>query len=465
MIALNENELFELLKSAFEKRETSNPRIKIFLNKLSNGTATFKDTAEYSEITSNLLGEILSKAVGDVTEPYVKENLCKRLLQERYKRINEILSKCQKSLDEKAGLKLNPQKAAYPFERVDQLAHSLEDPTVDSEVIKRRAGSAANVARSFHDDYIRENAQFRNDAGLTSYIVRTTDGNCCKWCSALAGRYVYGTEPHDVYRRHDNCGCTVIYENGRKRQDVWSKRTWEVKKPDKAYSPTVLNRQNAKALEKQNMNYLGIDNSVESGIMNINKSVSIPSNCKYLLQTDNNFSDKDISADILKVLNDTIEEQLRIKSDFKFDEIKIGKFNGDDKSVFITNYEVGVHQKTQLYLNEKYFIGDGISTKSIREECNKLYNDGWWKSKSLKDLVNHEIMHAKINYNSSYDKVESLYQSLREDSRVKGFCGLVDKCPDEFMNEMFVALNNGEYIEQKYIDVYLEYRKDYFGGG
>ena len=43
----------------------------------------------------------------------------------------------------------------------------------------------------------------------------------------MAGRYEYYSEPKDVYRRHDNCGCSVTYENGRQRQDVWSKRTWE----------------------------------------------------------------------------------------------------------------------------------------------------------------------------------------------------------------------------------------------
>ena len=31
---------------------------------------------------------------------------------------------------------------------------------------------------------------------------------------------------------HDNCDCTVTFENGRKRQDVWSKREWEAPEAD-----------------------------------------------------------------------------------------------------------------------------------------------------------------------------------------------------------------------------------------
>ena len=56
----------------------------------------------------------------------------------------------------------------------------------------------------------------------------------------MAGRYEYGSEPKNVYRRHDNCGCMVTYENGRKRQNVWSKKTWEVPADDAGAPPPVV---------------------------------------------------------------------------------------------------------------------------------------------------------------------------------------------------------------------------------
>lgn len=206
-----------------------------------------------------------------------------------------------------------------------------------------------------------------------------------------------------------------------------------------------------------------LDNSGGSGIIKvIRKSVEIPQNCKYLLKADTNFKDKDISLDILQTINDTIEEKYREKSDFIFDEIKIAKFADTDKSIFITNYEVGAHSKTQLYLNKRFFLD--VSEESVNDRCLEHYNSNWWKSKSLKDLVTHEIMHAKINYHNSFEKAERMYQTLREDLRVKGFCRLVDAHPDEFMNEMYVALNNGEKIEQKYMDVYNEYLTEFLGG-
>ncbi|MBE6858867.1 MAG: hypothetical protein E7498_05470 [Ruminococcus sp.] len=51
------------------------------------------------------------------------------------------------------------------------------------------------------------------------------------------------------FRRHDNRGCSVTFENGRQRQDVWSKRSWEV--PDVgegAPSPSVLTDEQQKSL-------------------------------------------------------------------------------------------------------------------------------------------------------------------------------------------------------------------------
>lgn len=47
---------------------------------------------------------------------------------------------------------------------------------------------------------------------------------------------------------------------------------------------------------------------------------------------------------------------------------------------------------------------------------------------------------------------------------MKGFCRLVDSDGGEFLNEVHVALNKWEKVPTKYLDVYNEYIKDYFGG-
>ncbi len=72
-------------------------------------------------------------------------------------------------------------------------------------------------------------ADARWRAGMAPKIVRRAAGNCCDWCSALAGTYDYGDvyfTGNDVFRRHENCRCTVEYVCDGTRQDVWSKKMY-----------------------------------------------------------------------------------------------------------------------------------------------------------------------------------------------------------------------------------------------
>lgn len=82
----------------------------------------------------------------------------------------------------------------------------------------------ANMSQSMADRYIQKNAEFRHEAGLSPMIIRTSSGHCCQWCNEVAGKYKYPDVHKDVYRRHDNCDCTVEYVVGKKRQNVWNKQ-------------------------------------------------------------------------------------------------------------------------------------------------------------------------------------------------------------------------------------------------
>jgi hypothetical protein len=99
---------------------------------------------------------------------------------------------------------------------------------------------------------MKANADFRSRAGLDTYIERRDDGKCCEWCSKLAGRYSYPDKaPRDIFRRHDNCGCTVEYVCSKGRQDVWSKRWVSEPKKIEYSKPTVLTPKEAAELEKR----------------------------------------------------------------------------------------------------------------------------------------------------------------------------------------------------------------------
>lgn len=252
----------QALYDEFQKKCTLDPELRALKQKIESGSADFSDTAAYSQRVSKLLGKTLSKHIDGIPAGS-REQICKWLLQEQYKDTNSICDVVQKALDEAQGIHLNPVKPKFPAERVQQVAHALEDPTVKPEVIQRRANApVANVSMSFHDNYIRENAKIRAKLGMKPTITRYGSG-CCSWCSAVAGRYKFGEQPKDVFRRHDNCDCIIIYDNqvlrGRETSSGRSK-TWEEVDPKSVealgFTPTVNSHEQAKKLQEKALEQL-----------------------------------------------------------------------------------------------------------------------------------------------------------------------------------------------------------------
>lgn len=166
---------------------------------------------------------------GDEQMEQIARDILQPLLKDNYDLINKAFDDAQRRLDEARGINMEPLHAKFPQERADSIYSSAADPLAKVETIRRRLkGPAETLTNSMSDRNMKKNAVERNKAGFETYITRIDDGNCCPWCAKNAGRYEYPDKtPRDVFRRHDNCGCKVVYECGNMRQDVHSKRTWE----------------------------------------------------------------------------------------------------------------------------------------------------------------------------------------------------------------------------------------------
>ena len=208
--------------------------------KINSGKGTYADTAAYSVRAGKLLGEIFSRRLPEIPLEE-REPLCVDLLHDQYIDINVAVDTVQRFMDEAQGFHLAPQHAPFDSERGHQIGSSLHDLSKPVETLQRRAKAATEtMTKAMHDDRMKSEAKFRHKAGLDCRITRVAVNGCCEWCSKVAGRYRYGEEPDDIYRRHDNCDCTVTFENGRKRQDVWSKREWEVPGKDAGAGDSVV---------------------------------------------------------------------------------------------------------------------------------------------------------------------------------------------------------------------------------
>lgn len=228
--AKSSEENYKRMRAELDKKLSLDPELRSIAKKIKNGTADLNDTFRYSELVSKHLGEVMQENIGTITNPLGKEYVCKALLDDHYELINDVYGTVQVHIDEELGIHLNPIKPPKPIERIRQVAHALEDPTVKPEVIRRRAGApVVNTAMSMHDSCIKINAQKRHDLGLKPTIIRY-GSNCCAWCSEVAGKYRFGEQPDGIFRRHDNCDCVIIYDTqvlrGAKTDGGGRSKTW-----------------------------------------------------------------------------------------------------------------------------------------------------------------------------------------------------------------------------------------------
>ena len=253
---MSDEELKALL-DAFRQKLALDPEIRAAEKKIAEGKADFSDTSRMFWRRSELLGDYLQGIVLDLA-PEDRERLAETLLRMGYNDTNGVLVPLQEAMDEPLGVHLTPVVPKYPAERVATVAHALMDPTVPDEKIVRRAGApVANVNMSFHDKYMEENARIRARLGMKPTITRYGSG-CCKWCSEVAGRYRFGEQPKDIFRRHDNCGCTIIYDNqvlrGHQNEGGGSSRAWEAVDPAEVEklgsTPTVNSPEQAEKLQE-----------------------------------------------------------------------------------------------------------------------------------------------------------------------------------------------------------------------
>lgn len=229
--------LLEQIQREFEEQTARNKTITQFLNRIRDGTATFEDAQAYSSLLGRILSQVLQEnlAEGVLPDGKLYWNIAQRiitpLLQKNFDLVNFSAEEVQKLLDQADGIGLKAVKAVMPDERIKGLLEYICAPEEFEEVQRRLGGPVQNITETFFDDFIQRNAAFRYKAGMNPQIIRTSGGEPCEWCSKLAGVYDYDSAPKDVYRRHDNCQCQVVYKNNKLgyMEDVHSKVTLEDK--------------------------------------------------------------------------------------------------------------------------------------------------------------------------------------------------------------------------------------------
>ena len=252
---MTSQELYEIVRKEIDARASTDPAFRYHQQQIARGNGDFTNSAKCSQILADVLGEKLAKHILDLPPDSGRSEVCQRLLKDHFDEISRNFEQVQRSQDQKNGIGLGTVKPPFPAERARQAGHSLDDPTVSDETIQRRCkGAVTNVAKSMHDNLVKENAKVRNDLGLKPTIQRFGTAPCA-WCADVAGKYRFGEQPDDIFRRHDNCNCTIIYDTqvlrGAKTESGGRSKTWTEVNPseieENAFNPTVFTQEQAKS--------------------------------------------------------------------------------------------------------------------------------------------------------------------------------------------------------------------------
>lgn len=350
-------ELLEKIRAEFQKNCKADKHIQSVLKKIEGSTAKMEEVA----LLSKQLGLRASQAIGAYVNAgalpdgkmyyNIADTILTGVLKDNYDIINSAAAECQEALDKQAGIHISPQQAEFPAERIQAVANAASIPDITEEVmIRRMTAPAQNITESFYNDYVQKNVKFRSDAGLDCYIIRNDHGGCCEWCAKLAGKYHYPDDvPKDVYRRHDNCGCTVTYLNGRKAQNVWDKTKWnvsddELERMKKAGAREPIRLKN-KVVTKEPIRL--VDKSVKSDIIKSKKCEIAPDKInKFFLKPNAKHSREFFDVGYKPTDFELLNKDLKACFDYSKAVDKVVSDNGVERFSIFT--ELGVNEKKRF---------------------------------------------------------------------------------------------------------------------
>lgn len=229
-------ELLKKIRDDFDNRYKSNDSVKRIIEKITSGEASYEDAYEYAyEVGEMLSKSFLNNLSSDVLpDGKMYYNIAQRILdptmKQDYMLITDVTSKIQTFLNKKSNIGIKAIIPELNQDRIDGIVNRISSEDNFSNVSWILKDPIKNFSINIVDDSIKENVEFHAKSGMKPKIVRKLSGNCCDWCRSLAGTYVYPNVPDDVYRRHNNCRCTVDYYPGDgKVQNVHSK-AWQTEK-------------------------------------------------------------------------------------------------------------------------------------------------------------------------------------------------------------------------------------------
>ncbi len=304
----------------------------------------------------------------------------------------------------------------------------MQKPATDKNVKDVLSGAMIeNCIMCFYDDFVEVNVEERAKAGMQQLIIREAMGKCCDWCSGLVGIYEYGSEPKEVYQRHDNCNCVVTHRNGKTYTDVWSKQKYR-------------NQREARYKALQDMEKRLTDRRKLKSVQAIKKETQIRTDAEVMRKNR-------LFLPQMEKLNSQERQVLREYTGFKATEMNGAMWRGDKAQIEkyqsridemhdilqkgIIPEDMTVWRNTEV----EYILKDGESLKELKKNGRKIKQEAFI-STSLRSDLNLSGRNATIE--------------LRVKEGYKGAMALSSVARSKYKNQMEVLFDKG--MEFRIID-------------
>ena len=206
---------FEDIKGEFQERLRRDRRAAALLSSIEEGTATYATVTQYAERVGEALGYVLRfhAPIEDISEWDI-DNLIPGALGLDHRIVVNACRQVQETMNRDAGVGISFQEPKFDGERAYGIVEELRSNPEFINIEETFYDQISNFSQSVVDSSVRANAAVASGAGIKTWVIRTASSGACKWCRSVAGKYNYedvkGTGD-DVWRRHENCNCTIDY--------------------------------------------------------------------------------------------------------------------------------------------------------------------------------------------------------------------------------------------------------------
>lgn len=231
-------ELLRKINKSFTLSYQKSEKVRKLLLAIKSKNCDYLKAMEYAEEVGRILAEAYMKNLSSDVLPDGKmyydiaSAILNPTLENNYGLISSYVCGAMDVMNEKAGINVKARKPSYNVDKTLGLIKKVSEAEYFDDVKNYLNEPVITNALSIVDEGARTNADLHYSMGYKPVIVRRASLGCCKWCRSLAGtKEYYPTMDRDIFRRHQNCRCTVIYDlrNGDgKVQDVHSKEIIEL---------------------------------------------------------------------------------------------------------------------------------------------------------------------------------------------------------------------------------------------